>query len=309
MVNIQPNNTDDLQGIPLWYNSKLGNRILPRWMKNGVYMLSDLVSKNAKILSQSEIELQYGFKTNFLEYGNVKYHVDRYIHACLPPDFSSFQKEIGPLFSTELLIGESKLYKILNSNKVKIFLDIPEKWETKTGIRFTNDEIDNSFISNHKSNVNMYMRYIQFRILHYRIATKSESYKKKIVTDDSCEYFKQVESIEHLFYECEKSTLLWFKVQEWIKRMGFGNYNLEIRSIILGESRKKYKLINIILLATKMIIYSNCNKYFRLSLDQVKFVMKDLFHLEKYWAETNDRMAVFLGTWHPVYKEMINMKS
>ena len=108
-------------------------------------MLSDLVSANAKILSQSEIELQYGLKT---------------------------------------------------------------------GIRFTNDEIENSFISNHKSNVTMYMRYIQFRIVHYRIATKTELYKMKIVTEDSCEYCKQVESIEHLFYACEKSTLLWFEVQE-----------------------------------------------------------------------------------------------
>ena len=97
-----------------------------------------------------------------------------------------------------------------------MFLDITEKWETKTGIRFTNDEIENSFISNHKSNVNMHMRYIQFRILHYRIATKSELYKMKIVTDDSCKYCKQMEYIEHLFYECEKSTLLWFEVQEWI---------------------------------------------------------------------------------------------
>ena len=33
--------------------------------------------------------------------------------------------------------------------------------------------------------------------------------------------------------------------------------------------------------------------------------MKDLFHIEKHWAETNDRMAIFLGTWHPVYKEII----
>ena len=131
----------------------------------------------------------------------------------------------------------------------------------------------------------------------------------KIIPYHSCEYCKHVEFIEHLFYECEKFTLLWFEVQEWIRRMGFGNYNLKIRSIILGESRKKYKLINIILLATKMIIYSNRNKSFRLSLDQVKCVMKDLSHLEKYWAETNDRMAVFLGTWHPVYEEMINMKS
>ena len=63
----------------------------------------------------------------------------------------------------------------------------------------------------------------------------------------------------------------------------------------LGESRKKYKLINIILLATKMIIYSNQNKSFKPLLKQVNFVMKDLFHIENFWAKTNDRMAVCLG--------------
>ena len=79
MVNIQPKNTDDLQGIPIWYNCKLGNKILPKWMRNGVYILSDLLSANAKILSQSETKLQYGLKTNFLEYGNVKHHIYIYI--------------------------------------------------------------------------------------------------------------------------------------------------------------------------------------------------------------------------------------
>ena len=44
-------------------------------------------------------------------------------------------------------------------------------------------------------------------------------------------------------------------------------------------------------------------------MEQVKFLIKDLFQIERYWAETNAGMAVFLGTWHPIYKEMINMKS
>ena len=57
-----------------------------------------------------------------------------------------------------------------------------------------------------------------------------------------------------------------------------------------------------------MIIYSNYNKIFKKLLKQVRFVMKDLFHIEKYWAETNDRIAVFLGTWHPIYDTMISMK-
>ena len=70
--------------------------------------------------------------------------------------------------------------------------------------------------------------------------------------------------------------------------------------ISLGELRGKYKLRNIIILATKMVIYSNRNKTSRLMRDQVKLVLRDLFHIEKYWAETNDKLPNFLGLWHPL---------
>ena len=92
-------------------------------MKHGLFMLSDLISANDKILSQSEIELQYGFKTNFLGYGNVKDHVDAYINACLPQNFASLEKGVGPvntIFNRIINIdskGASKLYKYLNSYK------------------------------------------------------------------------------------------------------------------------------------------------------------------------------------------------
>ena len=68
--------------------------------------------------------------------------------------------------------------------------------------------------------------------------------------------------------------------------MDFGSYNPEIRSIILGESRRKYKLIKRYLTGYKIIIYSKRNKLFLLK--QVKFVIKDPFHAEKYSAETNE---------------------
>ena len=49
MVNIQPTNTDDLHGITIWYNGKLANHILPRWTRNGVYKLNDLLSANVEM--------------------------------------------------------------------------------------------------------------------------------------------------------------------------------------------------------------------------------------------------------------------
>ena len=87
------------------------------------------------------------------------------------------------------------------------------------------------------------------------------------------------------FMNVKESSLLWYKVQRWIKGMDFGSYNPEIRSIILGESRRKYKLNKHYLTGYKIIIYSKQNKSFLLK--QVKFEIKDPFHAEKYWAETN----------------------
>ena len=39
-----------------------------------------------------------------------------------------------------------------------------------------------------------------------------------------------------------------------------------------------------------MIIFSDRNTPNRLILDQVKLVLRDLFHMERYWTETNDKV-------------------
>ena len=120
-------------------------------------------------------------------------------------------------------------------------------------------------------------------------------------------FCSEVETLEHLLYKCEKADSLWKDLQIWLKTIGFDNYILDAKTIILGELRKKYKLINFIIMAAKLVIYSNRNKRSRLILDQVKLVLKDLFPIEKYWAETNDKLPIFLGLWHPLYNELINL--
>ena len=46
-----------------------------------------------------------------------------------------------------------------------------------------------------------------------------------------------------------------------------------------------------------MAIYSNRNKTSKLIPvpAQEKHVLRDLFHIEKYWAETKDKVTDFLG--------------
>ena len=99
------------------------------------------------------------------------------------------------------------------------------------------------------------------------------------MSDDRCVYCKQKKTLEHLLYECDKSALLWKEIHEWIKRIVFGSYGREITIIIIGQKKKKYKLINISIMATKMIIYSNRNSTLKLQSKRVKFVLKDLFQI------------------------------
>ena len=100
---------------------------------------------------------------------------------------NTYTKEVGPVntfLNTIINLdvkGVSKLYRIRNSGKTNILIDIATKWKNKTGEIFTNEEIEHAFIINPKSNVNMYMKYIQYRFLHYRVATKYELFKMNIV--------------------------------------------------------------------------------------------------------------------------------
>ena len=117
-----------------------------------------------------------------------------------------------------------------------------------------------------------------------------------------------VETLEHLVYKCKKAGTFWLDIQTWIKTLGFHNYILDVKAILLGELRGKYKLLNIIILATKMVSYSNGNKPSRLILDQVKLVLRHLFHIVKYWAETNDKVPNFLWLRYPgLYNELLNL--
>ena len=91
-------------------------------------------------------------------------------------------------------------------------------------MKFTIEEIGDAIIVNHRSNINMYMHYVQFRILHYRLATQYELYRMNIISIDKCILLDSVETLEHLLYGCDKTVNLWEHVLNVIKGIGFLNY-------------------------------------------------------------------------------------
>ena len=62
-------------------------------------------------------------------------------------------------------------------------------------------------------------------------------------------------------------------------------------------------------MTVKMIINTNRKSSTDLHLKQVEMVMRDLFLIEKYWAETNEKLPSSPGVWHAVYDELLNLES
>ena len=119
-----------------------------------------------------------------------------------------------------------------------------------------------------------------------------------ITQGNECSFCGKVETLEHLVYGYIKAESSWLDIQTQITTLGFDNYMLDAKTIILGELRSEYKLLNLIISATKILIYSNRDKTNRLIICQVKLLRSDLFHIEKHWAETNDKLPNLLGFCH-----------
>ena len=79
----------------------------------------------------------------------------------------------------------------------------------------------------------MYLRYIQYRFIHYRVVSKYELFKMKKSDTDN-----RKETLEHLSYECEKSAIDRTS-EHWIQRIWFTNYNIS-RLLRVDHSYRVY---------------------------------------------------------------------
>ena len=122
----------------------------------------------------------------------------------------------------------------------------------------------------------------------------------KILSNDRCLYCKQKETLEHLLYKYVFLQIEVYQLNQDQVNWGRQLCDLENKSITLGKAKKKYKLIHIIIMATKMIIHSKRKSTSKLHLKQVKLVMKDLIQIERYWAEINSKLAIVLGEGHSI---------
>jgi hypothetical protein len=144
------------------------------------------------------------------------------------------------------------------------------------------------------------MQALQYKIINKIFNCNYWLTKIKILTNANCRFCNKIETIEHYFYECNKTLDFWNILKTW-----WNNFKLIIKTtitekeVILGslEDSKYTKIFNCILLIAKGTIYNNKsnNKQpdFYNFLVQLKFYLK----IEEQIHTKNNTLTEFDIEW------------
>ena len=223
---------------PLWYNDVLRLPIKPAWLKRGITTISDVLNEKGQIYSLEDFQNKYHLYSNFLEYGGFAMTIKYFLDNREKPS-TNVSKPSNCLLNI-LLCRDTKrvsqLYKSLIGKQSDILQNICLKLYTKGDITISPYEVRTSFLSTHRMIDDIYLKYTQFRTLHYRFFTNDVLVKCRIKDNETysiCDIDNDRNF--HMLIDCIRVRDLWSKVETWIRSLGMIDYHLTDRKKILGD--------------------------------------------------------------------------
>ena len=112
---------------------------------------------------------------------------------------------------------------------------------------------------------------------------------------------REVESISHLFPECEFSTQLWVEIQRWCSpAIALPHLTEKIISLGWSSNDPQTILINHILLLYKYFLYCKRNERGKASFNVFKFYIRYIVKSEESIAKRKNNFKAHFSEWDPL---------
>ena len=148
------------------------------------------------------------------------------------------------------------------------------------------------------------LQWLQFQILHRIIPTNAYLFKLKITDSPKCTFCKcDIETIDHLFFECFHVTELWCSIVDWILRKFNIRCSFDKQGILFGkyENKNIYRLQNILILVAKQFIFASKYKNIpKLHVDALIKIINDRIFVEKFILLQNCRYVEYKRHWQSI---------
>ena len=169
------------------------------------------------------------------------------------------------------------------------------------------DEWENMYNLPFKCCKDTKLQMFQYKINLNCCMTNSRLYKMRIVESSLCNLCHSgIETLKHLYCECEVSKTLWLDFAQWWENHMNQNFVRDPKSIMFGiEPDNPNLLLNLCIIIIKRVIYLCRFKGVRPHMNHFKSILKINFYAEKNIAIENNTMYKFLEKWNHINEEMI----
>ena len=143
------------------------------------------------------------------------------------------------------------------------------------------------------------LRDFQYRLLLNKIITNDKLYEWQLTDCLLCMFCKNHrETIEHLFWECEKIKLVWTRINELIpEHKKIDTFNTVVTNVWLGKS---ISVIEEIILITKQFIYRRRCLGKPISVKLCEDEIRMNFQIQLFNAKKGGTLEKTLKKWSPI---------
>ena len=299
----KPRKWSEFCSLPVWHNSMFkiagSTFCFPRYVNGGVFLVNDLLNNSGNLLSFNEFSAKYDINTNFLQYQNIIGSIRAFLNNITL--IHQAQKEVNPVQPLIIKIINSKskgcrqIYDFIL--RVKTLPTSRRKWNNELNL---NANFNWNIIYRIPFNVtkDSNLQWFQYKVNHRILGTNYLLHKMGIKNVSTCSFCKnQVETIKHLFWDCQLSNSFWDEIKSWINsKCTDVNTNWTSSDIILGNEHLNKATLNLILLG-KYTLYrcklQNSVPSFNLYKSYVDILLK----IQLYNAKKENNVPKFDKEW------------
>ena len=284
---------DQILAQSIWYNShiRIDNKVIffKKAFEKGLSKLFDLITDNYELMTHKDVMAKFDLtvmQTNSLLQAIPK----TWKNVLSDSNFQTFPTES----KFDQMVNKGKIIKAAYQELIsKEDLLFPKYIRMQATLQ---TELSYTGYLKLFRNIKVITNYVKLRSFQYRmlcnaIVTNTLLYKWKIVESENCSFCKnEPETIQHLFYQCEKIKSIWFNIQEYCVELINDPIKLNVENVILNTVHPQVSHVyNFVILAVKCKIYTaRCMKQ-SITLEECVAFVNNCRRVEKYNAVKNGK--------------------
>jgi exonuclease III len=206
----QPRNIHEFLSECIHYNSNItrGHKIiqLKEWINAGVLLIRHLLDENGNFMTFTKFQGCFPTinLTNFLQYAGI-------INA-----IKQYQNKLNFECTSKYKILKTKVWYVIKRGNKSVINKLVSSEIVPTAVAKWNLECENfdwrkAFSCCYSTTKDVQIRWFQVRLLHRLLPTQKKLYTLKIADSPNCNICNMdlVQTIEHLFWDCDAIQLFW----------------------------------------------------------------------------------------------------